>query len=213
MVGEIRLRRSALKAVRSSGIPQPHDPNVPGPFDVCLRCYRPYSQKRGYCLTCGRRWGFELIAKEHRGIACARHPSRSVGYCCLCGKPGCSVCIHVDKSGTDLYSGAKLHRCFECLIDSASREAKFLSRLMHQKSCVKHKTISWKFRCVSCSSPLCESCSYFNVTGVFRKKINGAPYCLPCFRSSSLFKKRGWVSGLTVKQRLGISNPSWDSGG
>ena len=213
MAGEIRLRRSALKAARSSGLPQPHDPNVPGPFNVCLRCYRPYSQKRGYCLTCGRRWGFELIAKEHRGIACARHPSRSVGYCCLCGKPGCSVCIDVDKSGADLYSGAELHRCFACLTDSASREAKFLSRLMHQKSCVKHKTISWKFRCVSCSSPLCESCSYFNVTGVFRKKINGAPYCLPCFRSSSLFKKRGWVSGLTVKQRLGISNPSWDSGG
>lgn len=194
------LRTSVLNSSKMGVIPQPHDPNTPGPFNVCLRCYRLHSRTRGYCLKCGNRWGFQTIWKEHRGVACARHPQEAaVGFCCLCGKPGCRECIDEKASGLDLYTGAQLHHCAVCLNDSAAREARFLSQLKAQKWCAKHKGSVWKFRCTNCSSPLCESCSYFKVFGVWRKRIGTEPYCLVCFRSTD-HKKKKWASGLTVKK-------------
>ena len=177
--------------------PQCHDPNIPGPFGVCLRCYRRESRNRGYCLTCGRHLGFLEIWKDHQGVACDKHPPNSaVGFCCLCGKPGCAECIDEEAYGYDLGSGVKLHRCSWCLADSASKEAFFLSRMKTRKSCVKHKELPWGFRCSNCSIPLCEWCTYFQVTGFFRKKIGAQPYCLVCFRRASFPKKRRWASGL-----------------
>jgi hypothetical protein len=184
-----------------SSLPQPHDPNIPGPFDVCLRCYRPQGRQRGYCLTCGQHWGHLAIWEDHQGLECDKHPSRNaVGFCCLCGKPGCGECIDEDAHGYDLQLGAKLHRCAACLTDSASREASFLSKLQTRKVCIKHKNLPWNFRCACCSTPLCESCTYFEVTGLFQKKVGTTSYCLVCFRRSYFPKKtKRWASGLDAR--------------
>lgn len=174
------------------------DPNEPGPFDICLRCFTPLSQDSTFCQTCGEIKAFLATPWEMSGERCFVHKSVSAStFCVLCGQPICDQC----KEREGRAYGRPTPQCRSCVEKSRQLEADYIASIKRHGTCAKHKGRSAPFVCVSCSLPHCPECSYFLIGGFFKQKITAGPYCLPCFRLRTYTAtiRPHWISGLTAK--------------
>lgn len=170
------------------------DPNKPGPWGWCLRCFTPYDDKAdfAFCARCGK-YGTVFVPTGATG-KCKYDGNAAVGECCLCSKPVCESCK--GKSHLSLASGIPLLYCQHCLKKSAEIETGFLNEISAKGLCLKHPQMPSRFRCIECSDPLCPYCSYFRRKGLFKNRLNGGPYCLVCFRLKRFPpSERKWLSG------------------
>lgn len=172
------------------------NPNVIGPLDRCLRCWTPLHAKRGYCTTCGKTTLiFDMSLRQPRRRQCFQHTGvPAIRYCCLCARPICEQC-----KGLETFPfpspGVNWH-CKKCLGRAAELEHRFHELLEKRRCCAVHRDMNRSFECKKCSAPLCLSCSYFTVRGVFTQRVADGPYCLGCFRQATFgSKNRRWISG------------------
>jgi hypothetical protein len=175
------------------------DPNLPGPLDRCLRCWTPINNDVAYCLTCGQT---TLVFKdamfdpgENR---CFWHGEKNaVRLCCLCLRPVCEECK--SKETNPLTLPRPLWYCRHCCDTQRSFENEFLESLPRTRCCSKHRELPAAFSCQKCSLPLCLSCTYFSVSGFWRKQISNGPLCLGCFRTAvPSTTRKNWLSGHDV---------------
>lgn len=180
-----------------------YNPKEIGPFDKCLRCFSPLSDNIAYCTTCGKISTVFSVSPTEPSQTCAYHNGQpAIAHCCLCSKPICTMCNDNNKQHFSIAAGCvDLHYCVHCTARSKEIEKHFFDRLLARGECAKHPGTKSIFKCVKCALPLCGNCSYFQVSGLIRRRIKGGPYCLACFRSVNSTAITSWVSGAEALER------------
>ncbi len=170
-----------------------HDPNEIGPIGVCLRCFVRESEDYAFCLNCGRKQSpFDASFYPADG-ACHLHPQKeAIGYCCLCAHPVCKDCL--EREGYSIAAPGPRYYCKACVERSREIEARYFAELKASGCCGKHTGVPAIAFCTDCGLPLCRSCAYFKVSGLFRRKRGEGPFCLVCFRMKTLGSgRRRWM--------------------
>ena len=167
---------------RNQSDPDRYDPNVVGPFDVCIRCFTPSADERTYCLNCGRNGTFFDLPGQPSRQMCFVHAQTSASiFCTLCARPICTECK--DREGFSFIAVRSTPQCRSCLDDMERIEAGFFLRLSKAGVCAKHAHKPAQAACIECQLPLCNSCQYFRKRGfLFHREVG--PYCLACYRSA-----------------------------
>jgi hypothetical protein len=176
---------------------EPWDPNKLGPMDRCLRCFTPHEENCGICPTCGNIEPIQFYDtfSMKSTIKCIKHPKRqAIGYCALCYKPFCRECIL--RIGHSFTVEIPYYYCSDCCNKYEKIEKEFFLNLEKKGVCAKHRGLKAEYKCIWCKLPLCESCAYFKVAGIWNKIKGEGPYCLTCFRWATCLKGRDqWFSG------------------
>lgn len=177
------------------------NPDVPGPFDRCLRCFHPYGNRVAYCTRCGKIGTVFDVPRTATGV-CQAHKAKAVGYCCLCARRVCQDCV--ERSHFSFAAGFRdLYYCTRCMNRAKDLEQRFFRTLEETGECAKHPGTSAVFACSSCNLPLCAECAYFFIKPLSIRRVDAEAYCLACFRSERIARhsKGGihrwirWVSG------------------
>jgi len=155
------------------------NPKEPKSITLCRSCWNELDDSRAYCRRCGTEGSIFSVDDVSMSSNCHIHKTKAaVGVCCYCNQPVCEICCKSSKGGWPVLF-QDLYYCYECLkdIDYLQHKSKQFPKTQF---CFRHQDISQKYRCTECGEPTCEFCTYYPVTGIFRKRVVQEPYCPNC---------------------------------
>jgi hypothetical protein len=181
-----------------------YDPNIVGPFGICIQCYVPISPNYNFCLHCGNQHSHFVNPDDPKQYKCAKHQSQNADtFCSLCRNPICKQCYDIDRVAL---AGLvfPVHSCYDCLQLREEKHTEYLKTIGETHCCAKHFDRAATAKCIACERPHCDSCLYYESDRHRTKQLAG-PFCLPCFRRrTDPSSRRLWLSASSPKVRATV---------
>jgi hypothetical protein len=200
------LSPQGLAELHAAGMPnRPPAPLSLSPYrpiglGVCRICWNTLNNEVAYCTRCGHS-STCFLGGDVRGM-CFQHPERRAERTCnYCVRSFCMGCLE-SNADTSLCLGCSTYCCHLC-----SGEMHRLKQAVQNRDrslCFRHPNLRVSDHCNHCAEGLCDFCTYYPVTGPFRKRIVPTPLCIGCIQG------RAGRRILRCIVKCNVEEPDWN---